>query len=319
VAYDASSTRRRTHRLAAVLVLLLAVAAPPTARSAAVEATSLHHEPLPHGELVLKVLSYNVKGLPWITNLDRLDRIGEILAERRERGDEPDVVLIQEAFVRESRRIRRRAGYPYAVRGPSGDGIFANDSGLEVLSNHPIVARYARKLNDCAFPECLVRKGIVGIELELPGAPGPVQVFTTHLQADTRNEEVRRNQIDDVAVFLRRIPFGAAPAILAGDFNFKPRHGSYHKFLREMPFADVGAECLAARDRCEVVLDPVLTDERDVWKSAHDRHFYYQPADGALRIEPIRVIRNFTEPFPGGELGRLSDHWGYEVHYRIRW
>lgn len=301
-----------------MLVLLLA-AAPPTARSAAVEATSLPHEPRPHGELVLKVLSYNVKGLPWITNLDRLHRIGEILAERRERGDEPDVVLLQEAFVRESRRIRRRAGYPYAVRGPSGDGIFANDSGLEVLSNHPIVARYARKLNDCAFPECLVRKGIVGIELELPGAPGPVQVFTTHLQADTRNEEVRRNQIDDVAVFLRRIPFGAAPAILAGDFNFKPRHRSYHKFLRETPFADVGAECLAARDRCEVVLDPDLTDERDVWKSAHDRHFYYQPADGALRIEPIRVIRNFTEPFPGGELGRLSDHWGYEVHYRIRW
>ena len=67
---------------------------------------------------------------------------------------------------------------------------------------------------------------------------------------------MRRNQIDDLAVFLRRIPFGAAPAILAGDFNFKPRQGSYHKFLREMPFTDVGAECLATRERCEVVLDP---------------------------------------------------------------
>jgi hypothetical protein len=35
-----------------------------------------------------------------------------------------------------------------------------------------------------------------------------------------------------------------------------------------------------------------------------------------VRIEPVRLIRNFTEPFEGGG---LSDHWGYEVRYRISW
>jgi endonuclease/exonuclease/phosphatase family metal-dependent hydrolase len=269
----------------------------------------------------LKVLTYNVKALPVLTDLDRLKRIGEILAERRRRGDEPDVVVLQEAFSRKAQRVRNRAGYPHAIRGPGRGGLFANSSGLEVLSNFPIVERHARRLNDCAFPECLVAKSVVAVAIELPGAPGPVQVLTTHLQADSRNEPVRRNQIDDIAVFLDRIGFGGAPAVFAGDFNFKPRHPSYHKFLRATPFADAGLGCLAAPAACEVVLDAGgPTDWTDVWKTTNDRQFYYQPEASPIRIEPVRVIRNFTEPFPrGGERGFLSDHWGYEVHYRLRW
>ncbi len=268
----------------------------------------------------LKVLTYNIKALPVITNLDRLKQIGEILAERRRLGNEPDVVVLQEAFVRKSQRVRNRAGYPYAILGPTDGGLFRNSSGLEVLSNHPIVERHERRLDDCAFPECLVSKAVVGVSLGVPGVPAPVEVFTTHLQADTRNDRVRSNQIDDIAVFLERIRFGRVPAIFAGDFNFKPRHESYHKFLRETPFTDAGLDCLAALEACEVVIGVHgQTDLYDVWKTTNDRQFYYQPADSPVRIEPIRVIRNFTEPVRRGEGGFLSDHWGYEVHYRIRW
>ena len=307
------SSRGWPRPAAAISLLLLWSTAAPPARSAPAAAPA----EAPAHAIELKVLSYNIKGLPLLTNLDRLKRIGEILAERRRLGDEPDVVVLQEAFARKARRVRKRAGYPYAIRGPIEGGIFDNSSGLEVLSNHPIVARYSRTLNDCAFPECLVAKGIVGVAIELPGVPGPVQVFTTHLQADTRNEHVRRNQIDDVAVFLRRIPFGQAPAVFAGDFNFKPRHASYHKFLRELPFADAGHACLGAPEACEVVVGRNgRTDWTDVWKTSNDRQFYYQPAESPVRIEPIRVIRNFTEEVDGGF---LSDHWGYEVHYRIHW
>lgn len=272
-------------------------------------------------ERELKILTYNVKGLPLITDLDRLKRIGEVLAERRRLGDEPDVVVLQEAFVRKAKRVRSRAGYPYVARGPEeATGVFANASGLEILSNHPILAGYGRSFDDCSFPECFVGKSILGVTLALPGVPEPVQVFTTHLQADTRNEAVRRNQIDDITAFLTRIPFGQEPAIFAGDFNFKPKHASYHKFLREMPVADAGAACLGAAGACEIVLGAgARLDERDVWKTSNDRQFYYQPPASTLRIEPVRVIRNFTEPVDGGEGGYLSDHWGYEVHYRIRW
>ena len=295
--------------------MLLALAVAPVARSAPTPVTA---EPTNVREL--KVLTYNIKGLPVITNLDRLKQIGEILAERRRLGNEPDVVVLQEAFVRKAQRVRKRAGYPYAILGPTDGGLFRNSSGLEVLSNHPIVERHERRLDDCAFPECLVSKAVVGVSLGVPGVPAPVDVFTTHLQADTRNDRVRSNQIDDIAVFLERIRFGRVPAIFAGDFNFKPRHESYHKFLRDTPFSDAGFDCLAALETCEIVIGiHGQTDLYDVWKTTNDRQFYYQPADSPVRIEPVRVLRNFTEPVQRGERGFLSDHWGYEVHYRITW
>jgi endonuclease/exonuclease/phosphatase family metal-dependent hydrolase len=300
----------------ASLALLLAIGSAPTAGAAPAPTRETGS---PH-TVELKVLSYNIKALPLITDLDRLKRIGEILTERRRRGDAPDVVVLQEAFARKSDRVRKRAGYPYAIRGPAGGGIFANDSGLEVLSDHPILARHERTLNDCAFPDCLVSKAILGVDLEIPGVPEPIQVFTTHLQAQSENEAVRRNQIDDISVFLGRIRFGRVPAIFAGDFNFKPRHASYRKFLAEMPVTDVGSECLGAPATCQVVVGADgRTDLNDVWKTANDRQFYYEPTGSSVRIEPIRVIRNFTERIEGGEDGALSDHWGYEVHYRIRW
>ena len=295
------------------LTCLLAVAASAIAASA-------HEMPIPEPahSVELKVLSYNVKGLPLLTDLDRLKRIGEILAERRRHGDEPDVVLLQEAFAKKSRRVRNRAGYPYAIEGVDGQkGIFDNDSGLEILSDYPIRATYGHTFHDCAFPECLVSKAILGATLEIPDVPEPVQIFTTHLQAGTRNDAVRRSQIEEIAAFLDRIGFGREPAIFAGDFNFKPKHRSYFQFLRRVPMQEAGPICLRTPWRCDIVVGrDGRTDQTDVWKTAHDRHFFFAPQGSPLRIEPVRLIRNFTQREDGGF---LSDHWGYEVHYRISW
>ena len=271
------------------------------------------------GSIEIKVLTYNVKGLPWITNLERLERIGDILAERRQRGDEPDIVLLQEAYVKQSASLRERAGYPHAIVGADGQrGVFANSSGLELLSNFPIKAKYSRLFEDCAFPECFISKGIVGATLEIPGVPHAVQVFNTHLQADTANDWVRKRQIDQIADFLGGLRFGQRPLIFAGDFNFKPKHDSYTSFLRKLPLVEVGYHCLQSASKgCQVEIGKNgQTDWTDVWKSSHDRNFYFQPEESPLRIEPVRLIRNFTEKWDGDF---LSDHWGYEVHYRISW
>jgi len=270
------------------------------------------------GAVEIKVLTYNIRGLP-LTNLDRLEKIGEILAERRERGDEPDIVLLQEAYVSRSKQVRMRAGYPHAIVGTDGQrGVFTNSSGLELLSNFPILAKYSMLFGECAFPECFLSKGIIGATLEIPGVPHPIEIFNTHLQADTRNDWVRERQIDDIEDFLGGLQFGAHPAIFAGDFNFKPKHDSYTSFIRKLPFVEAGYHCLQAVSRdCEVVHSTHgVTDWNDVWKSSHDRHFYYQPAESPLRIEPVRLILNFTEKWRGEF---LSNHWGYEVHYRISW
>ncbi len=297
--------------LALVLALLLS---PPAAASPAAPSA-----PAETHEYELVVLTYNVKALPIVNDLDRLKRIGEILRERRRAGREPDVVLLQEAFLDKAKRIRKRAGYPHEIVGvdPEPGFPFRNPTGLEILSNHPIVESWHRSFGDCAFPECFVEKSVLGATIRIPGVPVDVDIFNTHLQADSINDRVRKNQVDDLGIFFRRIGFGHRLAIFAGDFNFKPRHESYHQFLRKLPFREVGAECLGAPERCEVVVGVHgHTDETDVWKTTHDRHFYYAPRDASAAIRPVRLVRNFTEYWEGEP---LSDHWGYEVHYRITW
>ena len=321
VSQMAMATRRasaQTAWLGAVAASLCLAAAAQVAASMQEDAAPAPPQPAHSRELV--VLSFNVKSLPLHGDAERQRRIGRILAERRARGDEPDVVVLQEAFSSAADRIRARAGYPYEIIG-EGEGsslLLANPSGLEILSNHPITAQYGRRFDDCAFPDCLVEKAVIGATLRIEGLPLPLRIFTTHLQANGENDKVRKNQIDDIEIFLRRVGFGAEPAIFAGDVNFKPRHKSYWKFLHELSFfTETGPFCLSSPSSCEIVVgQDGRTDLTDVWKTANDRQYFYAPASSPLRIEPVRLIRNMTEQV-GGE--RLSDHWGYEVRYRLTW
>jgi hypothetical protein len=301
-----------------MLLALLLVAA--GAGSATLDAASPSDAPAPSHSYDLVVLSYNVKSLPLLRDAPRLRQIGRMLAERRRQGDAPDVVLLQEAFSGDAERIRARAGYRYQVVGTGQVGglLLENPSGLEILTDYPIVAQYGRSFDDCASADCLVSKSVLGVTLAIPDLPVPVRVFTTHMQAHTPNDSVRKNQIDDIDVFLRRIGFGAEPAIFAGDVNFKPKHASYRKFLREFSFfTEAGRFCLDDRTRCEIVLGgDGRTNLFDVWATSHDRHYFYAPQGSRVRIEPIRLMRNFTERFEGAD---LSDHWGYEVRYRLSW
>jgi endonuclease/exonuclease/phosphatase family metal-dependent hydrolase len=313
-----SAARRAIPRARPVLAWRLALVAAAAPALAAVAPGAGGAAAKGSGSVELKVLTYNVEGLPLLTDFDRFKWIGRVLAERRRLGDEPDVVLLQEAWVKKARRIRDRAGYAYAIRGVTGQkGIFYNSSGLEILSDYPIVARYGRTFNSCSFPECFVSKSILGVTLQIPGVPYPVQVFTTHLQAHTIHDAIRMRQLRDIDTFFHRIGFGRDVAIFAGDFNFKPKHQSYHQFLEDFPVEDAGYFCLQDPRDCTIVVGTHgRTDLTDVWKTTDDRHFFYQPEGSALRIEPVRLIRNFTQKVDGE---RLSDHWGYEVHYRLSW
>jgi hypothetical protein len=94
--------------------------------------------------MTVSVLIYNVAGLPWPAgcgkksrNLDdrgkripiacfrsgALKQIGDRLGEMRRRGSEPDIVMIQEAFISAAAEIPERGGYPNWVAGPGRDDL----------------------------------------------------------------------------------------------------------------------------------------------------------------------------------------------------
>src|SRR4051812_31015385 len=97
-----------TFVLAAVAASLAASSAPPAAQPA----------PAAH----LSVMSYNVHGLPWPLNSGRpkaLRAIRDRLAAMRVQGNQPHLVLLQEAFSGDAKAIARKSGYRFVVSGPS--------------------------------------------------------------------------------------------------------------------------------------------------------------------------------------------------------
>lgn len=274
----------------------------------------------------LTVLTLNIKGLPWplATNDGRFKKIAAILSERRAAGNAPDLVFLQEDFSWAAKVLRKKAGFKRVIRGPAGAG-HPLGSGLTVLSDLPIrnVVREGFGAA-CSDVDCLANKGIVAVEVDLGPEWGTIWVANTHLQAHREFERSREVQMGMAIEFLRReIGFAGRPIILAGDFNARPGLESYRYLLEISPFQDVGRICLDQPDTCIAsVGENGNTALGDVWQESHDRQFVFNPGSsavgGGLKLTPIHLHRNFTEPYPGRyQDGYLSDHRGYEIEYVI--
>ena len=100
-------------------------------------------------KMTLRVLSYNVNDLPWPLRKkakSQMKFIGRDLARRRAEGTAPDIVLLQEAFTNRSKKLVKKAGYPYVKRarpaqvgrrsrrggGTSEDRVCRRQSGLRL-------------------------------------------------------------------------------------------------------------------------------------------------------------------------------------------
>lgn len=273
----------------------------------------------------ITVLSYNVRAIPGFEgrNTEAFDRIGEILEQRRRDGTQPDIVLLQEAFKSEHiDAIRARAKYPYELQGPHKNSrlLLDNGSGLEIWSDLKILDSIAFAYTDSDPFESLARKSAILTKVHPFQVPVPIIIGTTHLNAGSELKLFDRIRVSQATEFkdvhASFNPEGL-PSILAADFNFKPKHGSYYHFLDMFSdHHDVGAYCLL-EDDCEVIIEdpeePYLTP---IWKTTNDRHFFSDSADQKVTVRPQKVIRNFAEKIDGEE---LSDHHGYEVTYDISW
>ena len=309
--------------LAALAMTLLAAA--PTPTQAATVQTSKSQK---SGKAYVRILSYNVKGLPSIINSYKKSRfpvIGKLLAERRRAHDAPDIVLLQEAFISPTLEIHKESGYPYLHKGPSAKGINPNgkkfgkllNGGIYVMSEFPFkkTERMNFPSNSCGTFDCFANKGAQYVSVRIPGMPFDLQILNTHTQAEPKYEAIRENQFQWLNYFLRtnvnyNDPYRAV--IFGGDFNSKPSIRASHKYFVDLSdLQDVGAECRAPRSECKIKDG---TNPLWIYENSMD-HFFY--ASGKkVRIRPVEVERNFTEQHKGKT---LSDHLGYEVLFEITW
>ena len=308
------------------------------------------HVPLPSSAQAstLSVLSYNVHGLPWPIAKHRppeLRRIGETLAAMRARGQEPNIVLLQEAFTDHAKRISQIAGYPYAVVGPARsdrlrlpgddeqrsfaahdhrlhgeqDGRF-EDSGLLVLSDYPIVdvKRMAYPRYACAGYDCLANKGVVMVRVAVPGSPDPVDVIDTHMNSraasgviSTRSDLAYDWQAQSLRRFVAANIPPDAPAIVAGDLNV----GRIARRLTDVT-AD-GGVLPGGVDAVRTAVGGAVENPDAASTLAIARHnkdwmFGRSGARTELSLTQVSV------PFGRDAKGHmLSDHMGYIATYRV--
>jgi endonuclease/exonuclease/phosphatase family metal-dependent hydrolase len=313
---------------------------------------------LPHAtaraaEPALSVLTYNVHGLPWPLALGRSAAFRQIearLRALRRAGQQPHIVLLQEAFTADAKQIGRLSGYRYIADGPSRTGLgpapltaadraFAAqasfwrgetsgklvDSGLQILSDYPIVSvrhaafpRFA-----CAGFDCLANKGMLLATIAVPHLPRPLTIVTAHLNSrrashasPARSFHAYQRQLGYMDWFLRASHDPRLPMIVAGDFN--PAGAERRSYLLSHLAADGKSE---AKHRVPEALDHCLgranpchghLSDRDRRQLARgkDRQFYFSGTNSQIATEDVSVM------FKRGDDGTmLSDHVGYSVRY----
>lgn len=290
----------------------------------------------------LSVMTYNVKGLPWPIARGRpqaLTTIAERLADMREGGVQPAVVVLQEAFVSRAKRIGDEAGYRYKATGAGIPGASRPssrrfplrrlnrepqlDSGLLVLSDYPIVdvRSAAFPSNACAGLDCFAAKGVVLVTVEIPGK-GKVQVATTHLNSRGASmapskETVRayREQVAFLCEFLGKERDSSIPLVLAGDFNL----GNTAERLEILPPALEDLNGGAAPDEpfrnFVQATDLEISRSDDArWVVERARDMQYVLPGGGRTLSALSARIPFGSKTPGGP---LSDHFGYTIEYRL--
>ena len=322
----------------------------------------------------ISVLIYNVAGLPWPLACNKRSRtldedgnripiacnraaaladIGDRLGELRSRGAEPDVIMLQEAFIKASEEVVTRGGYRNWVAGPTSDdlgephserahaGFIAarsflkgekfgkwQSSGLIIASDYPIHVRYSHPFNqwECAGYDCLANKGILTVELDIPGLPDPLAIATTHYNSRGASGVSRERaliahnlQVDDTDEHLYDLQRLYLPFIWGGDLNMRHDESRLAYFVNRSEqsgrdaggFNEVSSFCLDNPDRCELRI-PLASDAP--WFETQDlqgwSHGY------RVRIEPVSMELAFDEPVDGL---MLSDHNGVLVRYRLTW
>lgn len=300
--------------------------------------------------VTLSVMSYNLEGLIWPARTGRgpfLAAITQEFARMEAAGDLPDVIVFQEAFSTDA--LRTAASTPHAnlglgPRAPTRSGLPKSrdpvlrkrnylrgewgirfmGSGLAIASRYPIVAQFSQPFGptSCAGWDCLANKGVLLVRIVVPGLPDPVEIVTTHMNAQGASKAppekhlaAHNAQSAELADFLDKFSTPQSPLVLAGDFNMRRSPARLEAFEQQNGYQLARRYCLEAEtERTVPGCDIRLSFDGDApWLDTQDLQIFDDGTRIALR--PIRIEAWFDGEDAGG---KLSDHDAYIVTYAIR-
>jgi len=168
----------------------------------------------------LKILSWNIYMLPYISLFNRNSDRANVIAEKLQNSDY-QIIVFQEAFSSKCRNIlakRLAKEYPFQY-GPANkcNLPFRTNSGLWVVSKMPLTQLDMIKFSISKGFDIIARKGAVLFQGDFQGSK--FQLLTTHLQADN-SDLIREKQCSEIREHLLNRYFNPnIPQLICGDFN----------------------------------------------------------------------------------------------------
>ncbi len=154
-----------------------------------------------------------------------------------------DLIFFQEAFLKSFRKkitSELKEIYPYQVYLPREHKPWKfMNSGLFILSRHPIEVLDYSYFKKCTHSDCLASKGVLLIEATLPQGER-VQFATTHTQAwdDQKAQKMRALQFSQIKNVLARNSKPGIPQILLGDLNIDGNATHEFPFIKKLMAMD---------------------------------------------------------------------------------
>lgn len=294
-------------------------------------------------QTTLRVSTYNVAGLPWPIRKNpkaRMKAITAKLKEMRTNGIAPDVVVLQEAFIKDAGKILERAGYPYIVKGPSSRDFNSDDLKACRLKGHKTCSNGGKYLNSglyigsefpitrsafevfgrgrCTGWDCYSNKGVQLVEIKVPGIIEPIQILNTHMQSigssgssDEKGQLAQKRQLEVLKRFMHRHVNYNLPVIFPGDFNIRTTQPKmFLELTLALPLHNAGVYCDQPSNLtlCKIKAG---TDPLSLHRSPD--HHYWRASD-KTEVVPVLAEKNMNyflkeKPF--------SDHLAFEIKYRL--
>jgi endonuclease/exonuclease/phosphatase family metal-dependent hydrolase len=254
-------------------------------------------EPESNQDLSLKLITYNIMGLPsWMTGA-RSTRYQRI-ARELERLD-PDVILLQEAWTANARKAAPAHGR-WSIARAAGQHSFFQQSGLMTLSRFPIIGGQFYPFSRAAFPDRLVNKGVLKATVLLAGGQ-VLNIWNVHLQ-DGGSPAVRLSQVRELVARVRAAEDGQIADLVAGDFNCTPDSPLY----RELSGA-LGPSAQELSGKSPFVTWDGLSGKPGAGETL-DHIFFRRSAP----VQSVRASPHVAFAAARRE-DRLSDHFGIEA------
>jgi len=268
-------------------VIMLCAAALLVAAGAARRTSAETAAPRTRDRIELRILTYNICGLPETLTSDRelipMKKRYEYFAKKF-RGY--DIIALQENFDRNREIIEKGLPNYYVARGTDTLGYAKLGSGLYTFSRWTVTGSFFLEWEGMRGYDARSHKGFLAATVKISDGLS-IDVYNLHAQAGGENRDVRLKGFDMMFEAMEYYSSGSGrPIILLGDFNC----GKHYDEVMGL---------IAARGFIHVKPGLPKVD-----------HIFFKPNGSGWKIEPLRAEKVFTERVGGL---RFSDHEALET------